>query len=339
MTVASKASTAATTMAAPSAASSESARRGAELLISASARLPAEKLRLLRSIFAQACQHLRDRLHEISGGINIDTTLRGIAVQQVAETGMAAADWLVVLCAVKNHNTLSCIGLDSGMVNLFIEAALGGGVEGSVAPGQRDWTFFDQLLASRAASEIAAAVQQAFAPTMELDIAMSEVRAGDAAEELALEERPVLAVRIGLRALEMEGEICVVLPPGIASGLQACAMVAEMPPADEQGESTWAQELDSQLRSSEITCRAVLDGGEITLREVAAMRVGQVLPLQVREDAPVRLECDGETLFHCTLGQAGGRFVLRLGQAADGSREFMESIVAKEEGEGHGRSD
>ncbi len=305
--------------------------RGSKLLVSASGHVPPEKLRLLRAILAHACQNLRDGLFDICE-VMFETHLRDIAVRPVEALEMQGADWLVTLCSVRHHNTLSCIGLDAAAANLCIEAFMGGGARGRSLPPPRAWTALDHVLVGQAAGIVAAALQEAFAPSMELAMTTSEIRPGDATEELALEERPVLAAEITLQALEEEGRLVIVLPPSLVTGLRACAVAPEGGAAEPQeAESPWQRELDSQLRSAEVACRAVMDGGEITLREVAGLRRGQVLPLQVTEGMPVRLECDGETLFHCALGQADGMFVLKLLRAAEGSGEFMESMAASGE--------
>ncbi|GEM_PF-7058426 len=324
--------------AAPSAADqADVAQRGDELLISASAHLPAEKLRLLRAILAQACQNLRDRLHEL-GDVSFDTSLTEVQVSPAQELGLRASGWLVALCTVKHHNTLSCIGLDAGAVHLFIEAVLGGRPDEREIVQRSQWGYFDQVLAGQAAAELAGCLQQAFAPSTELDISLSEIRPGNEVEELALEQRPVLTARIRLQAGERRGTLQVVLPPGIAASLKACPL--ELPDSasgEQDGDDAtpsgpWAQELDSRLRTSEVACRAVLDGGEMLLADVARLQVGQVLELRTREGAPVRLECNGEPLFHAELGQADGRFVLRLRQPVDAAEELAQAMITGNRG-------
>jgi len=235
-----------------------------DLLISASGHVPPEKLRLLQSLFGRVCQALRDRFFEMAG-VPFEVTLEDLDVTQVEQTGVSGPEWLVALCTVERQNTLSCIGLDAGAVNLVIEAFLGGGAQGRSAPPPRDWTPFDQLMAGHAAETLIATMTEVFAPSIDFEMRMDEIRAADAAKELSLEERPVLAARFGT--------VVVVLPPGLFSSLRICstdAAGADGAPVKE--ENPWARALDSQLKASEVICRAVLDGGEITLGDVARFR-------------------------------------------------------------------
>ncbi len=298
-----------------------------DLLISASGHVPPDRLRLLQSLFGRVCQALRDRFFEIAG-VPFEVTLEELDVMQVAQAGMSGPEWLVALCSVERQNTLSCIGLDAGAVNLVIEAFLGGGAQGRSAPPPRDWTSFDQLMAGHAAETLIGTMTEVFAPSVDFEMRMDEIRPADATKELSLEERPVLAARLTMQALGEDGTVIVVLPPGLFSSMRICA--ADLAGADggpDKEENPWTQALDSQLKASEVICRAVLDGGEITLGDVARFHPGQILELDVRPEAPVRLECDGETLFHCDLGQAGGAFVLKLRRPASGEEEFLESVM------------
>ena len=298
-----------------------------DLLISASGHVPPDRLRLLQSLFGRVCQALRDRLFEIAG-VPFEVTLEELDVMQVAQAGMSGPEWLVALCSVERQNTLSCIGLDAGAVNLVIEAFLGGGAQGRSAPPPRDWTSFDQLMAGHAAETLIATMTEVFAPSVDFEMRMDEIRPADVTKELSLEERPVLAARLAMQALGEDGTVIVVLPPGLFSSMRICATdLAGADGGPDEEENPWAQALDSQLKASEVICRAVLDGGEITLGDVARFRPGQILELDVRPEAPVRLECDGETLFHCDLGQAAGAFVLKLRRPASSEEEFLESVM------------
>ncbi len=298
-----------------------------DLLISAAGHMPPERLRLLQSLFGRICQALRDRFFEIAG-VPFEVTLEELDVKQVEQVGMSGPEWLVALCSVERQNTLSCIGLDAGAVNLVIEAFLGGGAQGRSAPPSRDWTPFDQLLAGHAAETVIDVMTDVLAPSVDFVMRMDEIRSADATKELALEERPVLAARLAVQALGEDGTMVVVLPPGLFSSMRICATDATGGESGTNEEANpWTRALDSQLKASEVICRAVLDGGEITLGDVARFRPGQILELDVRSEAPVRLECDGETLFHCDLGQAGGAFVLKLRRPASSEEEFLESVM------------
>jgi len=302
---------------------------GGNPLVSTAGRMPPERLRLLRSLFARICQGLRDRLFGVSG-VLFETALEDVSLRRVEEAGLAKAGWLIALCPVERQTALSCIGMDAGAVNLVIEAFLGGGASGRGAVEERKWTAFDRLLAGQAAEVFIAAMEDVLTPSVGLAMKMDEIRPADEIEELLLEERPVLEVRVGLQALGESGQVVIILPSGLFSALNACSAEDSGEGAGPADASPWTEELDSRLRASQVPCRAVLDGGEMPLADIARLRPGQVLELGTRGVAPVRLECDGETLFHCDIGQAGGVFTLKLRKPANREAEFLESVMGQE---------
>ena len=302
------------------------------VLLSAAGHMPPERMRLLTSLFGRLCQALRDNFFEVGGAL-IETSLKELRVAQVEQASIARPEWLVTLCSIRQQNTLSCIGMDQSAVNLFIEAFLGGGAQERGSAPAREWTQFDHLIAGHAAEVIIATMTEAFSPSVEMQMRMEEIRPAQDTRELTLEERPLLMARLGLQGLGEEGEVCIILPPGLFSGMRPCPLESRPAEEPEEAESPWSAALNSKLRASEAVCRAVLDGGALTLEEVARLRPGQILELNTRVPAPVRLECDGETLFHCELGQAAGYFVVRLRQPASHEEDFLENVMgAKEAG-------
>ncbi len=300
----------------------------ASALLAASGQVPPERLRLLRSVFGRFCQILRDELFAVAK-VNFETSLKRLEVESVEETGVQGADMLLALCSVKGHNTLSGAAFDFAAVNLIIEAFLGGGAKGRTLPGPRAFTPFDHLLAGHAAEIAGKALTEAFAPSHEgFSISVDEVRTAESVEELRLEERPVLAAHLELAAMGEAGRCVILLPPGIVSGMSACAVEAAPPAsAEEGGDNPWRDVLDGRIRAAEVTCKAVMDGGFITLEDVSRLRPGQILELETREATPVALECNGERLFHCELGQAQGAFTLLLRAPAGDREDFLQSVL------------
>ncbi len=310
----------------------QDAARGRNALLAAAGQMPPERLRLLRSVYGHACQLMRDRFFE-AAGVTFGMTLEGLDVAAPARSALEGDGWLLALCAVKGQNTFSCIGLDAAAVNLFIEALLGGGAAGRTEAPQRAFTAFDHLLAGHAAEIVTGALLEAFAPSLEAQITIDEVKAAQEVEELELEERPVLAARLRVEALGEEGMVSILLPPGMFASMRVCAL-GQVPEAaaEEEGDSPWQETLDRQLRGSLVSCRAMMDGGEMTLGEVARLRPGQILELAPRQGLPVYLECDDKVLYLCRLGQADGVFTLKLQEAADEEVEFLQGVLDAGEG-------
>jgi flagellar motor switch protein FliM len=80
------------------------------------------------------------------------------------------------------------------------------------------------------------------------------------------------------------------------------------------------------VQRTSVTLRAVLEEQLIDLGEVADFHVGQVLELQATPNTPVRLECNGQPLFQCQLGQSAGAYTLRVDDVVDPDQEFINDL-------------
>jgi flagellar motor switch protein FliM len=70
--------------------------------------------------------------------------------------------------------------------------------------------------------------------------------------------------------------------------------------------------MQDRIRTTEVRLSAVLEERRMTLGELAALKVGEVLPLEARIDGRIKLICNGETLLLCEIGQSEGAFALRV---------------------------
>jgi len=78
------------------------------------------------------------------------------------------------------------------------------------------------------------------------------------------------------------------------------------------GDPIWERHWASRIWVTEVELEAVLDQRTTTLREIAELRVGEVLPLDARPDAPVLLRCAGVPLLKGRLGRVGDRVSVRI---------------------------
>jgi flagellar motor switch protein FliM len=62
---------------------------------------------------------------------------------------------------------------------------------------------------------------------------------------------------------------------------------------------------------------AVLDEKSVSLAEVAAFKVGQVIPLDARIDGRIKLVCNNQPLFLCEIGQLEGAYSVRVDETLE----------------------
>ncbi len=79
----------------------------------------------------------------------------------------------------------------------------------------------------------------------------------------------------------------------------------------------WSKKIHSEVGRAEVTVRAVFEEHGFTLGDIAELEVGKILQLQVTPRSRVKLEGNSEPLFWCQLGQAEGKYTLRVEDAVD----------------------
>jgi flagellar motor switch protein FliM len=92
-------------------------------------------------------------------------------------------------------------------------------------------------------------------------------------------------------------------------------------------DADWARHIGAEVRRSEVRLSAILDERRVTLADVAAWKVGQVLSLRAGPESRVRLVCNDTTILACDLGQADGAYTLRVAEIVE-EPELIDVLLA-----------
>ena len=74
----------------------------------------------------------------------------------------------------------------------------------------------------------------------------------------------------------------------------------------------WTQRFKAEIGRTAVHLVALLEAERLTLGDVATLKVGQILALPKAAPSRCELRCDDKLLFRCELGQADGRYSLRI---------------------------
>jgi flagellar motor switch protein FliM len=77
-----------------------------------------------------------------------------------------------------------------------------------------------------------------------------------------------------------------------------------------------------------VTIRAIAETTELTLGDVADLKVGQVLKLQATANSRIKVESAEQPLFWAYLGQNEGHHTLCIDETFDQQREFINDVLA-----------
>jgi flagellar motor switch protein FliM len=136
-----------------------------------------------------------------------------------------------------------------------------------------------------------------------------------------VEARLTLATRLGPLALAVLAQQAALAP--------LRKQLATEPGAEAGGgDPRWARQLERGVVRARVAVSAVLDELPMSLGDIAALSVGQVLTLHGSGMGRVRLECEGREMFWCKLGQGDGRYSLEIEAAVELEDNSIESALA-----------
>lgn len=246
----------------------------------------------------------------------------GDAQEGLADTALVGAFQSV------DKNTRVLIGADPACVDAALEALLGS--DGSEpADASRAPTRIGMRVAEAVFRHVLDALRPAMSggkgPALELD-------GLETAEKLPAPARPdqlAFKATFDFSALGRAGELFVVLPQSALHGVGLAVVPGGGASQAGPGDAGWGERIEREVHRTEVTLQAVLDERELTLSEIAGLRVGQVLPLKATPRSNVRVICNDQTMFWCELGQAEGVYTLRIKDFPDQERELIDAITSR----------
>jgi len=257
-------------------------------------------------------------------------TGRGSAEPPQAATGFRAigdcAGLVAAIFSTAEPPGRLMIVLDERIDDLVVTSVFGAaaGPDEEDTPGR---TPIEAALVEAFARALGRALETAFAPFAGFALTFEKLVTLTDSHALGKRDQPVLAARF---SLPMSGSACeglVLIPQTL---LQPFRKALEREPADEAPtpDSRWSHRMEAEVKQTRLPVTAVLEDLPMSLGDVAAFRVGEVLTLQSGDFAAVRLECAGRGMFLCKLGQGEGRYRLELDAPIAESAEVMIETAA-----------
>jgi flagellar motor switch protein FliM len=294
----------------------------------AAASLSPEQLPMLRVIFDRVGAQLTDRLRKLCSSLphftvnaletaRIGTTLDAYELNAVAGVFHVAA-W--------DNRVIA--GFDRDFVFTMVEALFGG--DGSERPveDQRSFTSIELHVCRFLFEQVGQALQAGFGLVTSARFAFERTETRMDFAGAGRRNGPAIVVRFLLQALNRGGEMFIVIPQAALTPLRH--FLSRIATREERApDPVWVSKIEGEVQRTEVTVRAVLETRELTLGDIAALEVGQVLTLPATPQSRIRVESNNEPLFLAYLGQSDGRHTLCIDEAIDREREFINDVLAR----------
>jgi flagellar motor switch protein FliM len=233
----------------------------------------------------------------------------------------------VAIFQAQAWDTRILIGLDDQLVFATVEALFGGDSSEPPVPTGRPLSTVETDVAQIMFEQSAKALQTAFSAFVETTFKFERMETRvDFANVVPRSSFAVMA-SIQLRILDRDGEMFIVIPQ---SGLTAIRQSLGRDVANDTAtrDPRWSRQIRDEISRTEVAIRAVIEEKSFCLEDIAALQVGQILKLQATARSRVKLESSDHALFWCQLGQADGRYTLRIEEPVDQEQEFLDDILS-----------
>jgi flagellar motor switch protein FliM len=287
-----------------------------------------ERMPMLKVIFDRMAVMCTDSLQPVAGtpcyfSVNGITNGRiGDIVKDYESNAVAAVFY------AEQWDTRVLIVLDGDFVFTIVEAMFGS--DGAEPPMdvERPFSNVELRVAQVLFERFAKALQSAFAATTEVTFTLERVETAMASLAVGRTGNMSICANMMLQALYRGGQMFIIIPHSALNPLRqklAHVLVGDGRAAD----PNWREQMESEVRRTEVTLSAVLEERMITFADVARFHVGQVLELEANPRTLAKLESNNQVLFWCQIGQLDGYYALQVADPVDQKREFVDDILSR----------
>ena len=199
--------------------------------------------------------------------------------------------------------------LDATLLHALVELLCGG--DGSEPPVTgRAATAIDRQFAQIAFGLMAGAIQAEWSSFGFGTIRATRVEAGLATDVFGARPSDIGVVDLTIGVFGLHGTLRLALPPDALGRFQDASRDAG--PAVAISDPAWSDLLAREIGRAEVELAAYLDAKPLTLGALSTLQVGQILAMPGDARTRAALVGDGRTLYRGEIGQAEGRYSLRV---------------------------
>lgn len=197
----------------------------------------------------------------------------------------------------------------------FVEAATGFDGDVRVGTPSRGLTMLERSIVSLLYMRLSRSLAEAFSAFVDVTFEVTDIGDRDLIVAGMPASAPTMVARLKVSYAGTEGYIRIIIPQKLLEPVRMELEVTPAPPPDElpaDGDPDWARQLTDEIARAFIMTNAILDERQITLQELASLKVGSTISLDTTTISRARLEIDERPLFWCEVGKNHQQMALRI---------------------------
>ncbi len=295
-------------------------------LLSAS-ELSVDRSPRLHTIFDNLCVLTSQQLMSLSH-TPIELTLERVWSGQMQDINISDSDHIIVQFEIQSCQEPIYFSIDRPALFLLIEALLGATSSPRPYTTERNFTSLELAFAQQIAKKILCQFHQQFSSITDMTSTFKQSFTGNELENGDHVNTVFLTANIALDVFGRTAQVRVFLPLSVLSPYKS-SFAVETADTNEVVDKVWTDHIKNQFASSEVECQAILEGGQLCLSQIAQLKVGQVLQLNVEAGNSIKLNCEGKTLFMSKLGQSNGVFTVKVTEFPQPQKTLLETILTE----------
>lgn len=222
---------------------------------------------------------------------------------------------------VEEWENYGLVTIDSGLIYAVVDALLGGrrGSDPVMIDG-RGFTTIETDLVARILRQVLTDMCVAMAPITDVAATLERIETSPRFAMVAGVTNICAVATFRVQIDDRGGRFSILLPYATIEPVRhllAQGFMGEKLGRDE----IWEAHMASEIRQVAVTLDVVLGERVLPLSEARGFTVGQVLPLFVSPDQPLRIECGGVALAQAQIGQRSNNVAVRLTSGISGEMQ------------------
>lgn len=309
-------------------ARSPAVRLGAAEPLLDSSGISVERMPMLHVIFDRMTTQCSESLRQFSSAPAYVTvsSMKTERIGGILESYDGRA--VVAVLHAQSWDARVMFGLENRLVFTLVEALLGG--DGAEMPyaENRALTNIELRVAQKLLDLVSRALQASFSSVIETRFKFERLESRMDFAVIAPRNSFAVIARINIRVLGRSGELFIVIPQAALTPIRQ-NLSRDLSNEVSVPDPAWSKQIQSEVGRAAVTIRAVIEEQGFTLADIADLQVGKILELQATSRSRVKLEGNSEPLFWCQLGQADGKYTLRIEDSIDSEQEFLDDLLGR----------
>lgn len=287
----------------------------------------AGKLAILRQVLADGCRELAQSLSP-PGEPKLELRLGSVEIGKAGDL-LAAHSESVATAALRavQWDTSLLVGFDRGFLYALVDVLFGGAGADTPFQAERNLTRIETEVVKLVFGQMALALEGSFSQMGAVSFSLARTDVPPAYDSIGRPSSMVAAATIDLACAAGGGRMFIAVPQSVLVLLRPPPVRKAASPAPAL-DPQWRSLLGNRLYGADVMLTAVLGSKQMTLGEIADLRLGQILEIDSVSDHRVSLDCNGQKLYWCKLAQANGAYSLNVEDAINHEQEFMDDILS-----------